>query len=142
MGTIVLENTIMVPCVPSVFYAFCVEDRQHYNVPGVEDLTPEFLDCVTNRSWVEKVETPGESIRYSYSVYPIADSTRVTIGVEIKPKGASGFLPGLKAGGYRKREAARLTGIKKSVERTVARGDGRQDFRGEFPRRRPGGESG
>jgi hypothetical protein len=136
---IVLENTVMVPCAPSDFYTFCVESRQHYNIPGYEDLAPEFAECVPGKSWAEKVETGNESIRYSYTLYPIADSTRVTIGVEIEPKGVSGLMAGFKAAGYRKRETARLTAMKKSLEknlvRKVIREVERENSRRVFPMR-------
>jgi hypothetical protein len=136
---IVLENTVLVPCAPSDFYTFCVEGRHHYNIPGYESLAPDFLDCVPGKSWVEKVETGSESIRYSYTLYPIADSTRVTIGMDIDPKGIGGLMAGLKAAGYRKRETARLAAIKKSLEknlvRTVIREIERENSRRVFPMR-------
>lgn len=136
---IVLENTVLVPCAPSDFYEFCVEGREHYNLPGYESLAPEFAECVPGRSWVEIVETGTESIRYSYTLYPIADSTRVTIGVEIEPKGLGGLMAGLKAAGYRKRESARLVAMKKSLEknlvRKVIREVKRENSRRVFPMR-------
>jgi hypothetical protein len=136
---IVLENTVLVPCAPSDFYEFCVDGRQHYNLQGYEGLAPEFTECVPDRSWVEKVETGAESIRYSYTLYPIADSTRVTIGVEIEPKGVGGLMAGFKAAGYRKRESARLVALKKSLEKNLVRKEipeaERKNSRRVFPMR-------
>ncbi|WP_247046688.1 hypothetical protein [Arthrobacter rhizosphaerae] len=136
---IVLENTVLVPCAPSDFYTFCVEGRHHYNIPGYRSLAPDFVDCVQGKSWAETVETDTESIRYSYTLYPIADSTRVTIGVEIEPKGVSSFMARLKAAGYRKRETARLAAIKKNLEknlvRNVIREVERENSRKVFPMR-------
>ncbi|WP_426997315.1 hypothetical protein [Pseudarthrobacter sp. N5] len=122
MRTIVFENTIMIPRDRSEVYAYCVGPKYHYELPGQKRLAPEFVECVPNRSWTEKLETRRESIRYSYTVYPVADSTRLTVRAEFTPKGIGRLLPSTRASGYRKRETSRLDAIKKSLASRAERG--------------------
>jgi hypothetical protein len=122
MGTIVIENTILIPCGRSEVYAFCVDAQARSEVSGQENLVPEFLDLVPDRSWTEKLEGRSESITWSYVVSPVADRTRMTVSAEYTPKGLARMLSGAKEGRYRKQEEARLAALKKAVERRARQG--------------------
>jgi hypothetical protein len=122
MGTIVIENTILIPYGRSEVYAFCVDAQARSEVSGQENLVPEFLDLVPDRSWTEKLEGRSETITWSYVVSPVADHTRMTVRAEYTPKGLARMLSGARQGGYRKQEEARLAALKKAVERRARQG--------------------
>jgi hypothetical protein len=122
MGTIAIESTVLIPCGRSDVYAFCVDAKARSAVPGQEAPVPEVLEQVLDRSWTEKFEDRSETITCSYVLYPVADSTRMTVNTEYAPKGLSRMLSGAREGSYRKQEAARLTALKKAVERHVRLG--------------------
>ena len=122
MGTIAIESTVLIPCGRSDVYAFCVDAKARSAVPGQEEPVPEFLEQVLDRSWTEKLEGRSETITCSYVLYPVADSTRMTVRAEYAPKGLSRMLSGAREGTYRKQEAARLAALKKAVERQVRLG--------------------
>ncbi len=122
MGTIAIESTVLISCGRSAVYAFCVDAAARSGVPGQEDLVPEFLEQVLDRSWTEKLEGRSESISCSCVLYPVADSTRMTVSAEYAPKGLSRMLSGAREGTYRKQEAARLAALKRALERQVRLG--------------------
>jgi hypothetical protein len=122
MGTIEIQSTVLIPCGRSEVYAFCVDAQARSAVPGQEDLVPQFQDLVPDRSWTEILESPTETITCSYVVYPVADSTRVTVSAQYAPKGRGRMFLGAKEGAYRKQEAARLAALKKALERQVRLG--------------------
>ena len=122
MGTIEIHSTVLIPCGRPEVYAFCVDAQARSAVPGQEDLVPQFRDLVPDRSWTEYLESRTETITCSYVVYPVADSTRMTVTAHYAPKGLGRMFSGAKEGAYRKREAARLAALKKALERQVRRG--------------------
>jgi hypothetical protein len=119
MGSIAIENTLLIPCSRAAVYAFCVDAAARSEVPGQEHLLPEFLELDPERSWTEKLDGRNETITCSYVVYPVADSTRMTVSADYTPKGLARLLPGAKEGSYRKQEEARLAALKKAIERRV-----------------------
>jgi hypothetical protein len=122
MGTIEINSTVLIPCGRSEVYAFCVDAQARSAVPGQESMVPEFKDLVPDRSWTEVLEGRSETVTCSYVVYPVADSTRVTVSAVYAPKGRGGLFFGAKEGAYRKQEAARLAALKKALERQVRLG--------------------
>jgi hypothetical protein len=122
MGTIAIESTVLIPCRRPDVYAFCVDAKARSAVPGQEAPVPEVLEQVLDRSWTEKLEGRSETITCSYVLYPVADSTRMTVNTEYAPKGLGRMLSGAWEGTYRKQEAARLAALKKAVERHVRLG--------------------
>ncbi|WP_066289132.1 hypothetical protein [Arthrobacter sp. B6] len=122
MGTIEINSTVLIPCGRSEVYAFCVDAQARSAVPGQEGLMPQFKDLVTDRSWSETMESRTETITCSYVVYPVADSTRMTVTAQYAPKGLGRMFSGAKEGAYRKQEAARLAALKKALERQVRLG--------------------
>ncbi|HJV99297.1 MAG TPA: hypothetical protein VJ617_09410 [Arthrobacter sp.] len=122
MGTIEIHSTVLVPCGRSEVYAFCVDAQARAAVPGQEGLVPQFSDLVPDRSWTETLDGRTETITCSYVVYPVADSTRLTVSAQYAPKGLGRMFSGAKEGAYRKQEASRLAALKKALEREVRRG--------------------
>ena len=122
MGTIEIQSTILIPCGRPEVYAFCVDAQARAAVPGQEDQAPRFQDLVPDRSWTESLESVSETITCSYVVYPVADSTRMTVTALYAPKGLGRMFSGAKESAYRKQEAARLAALKKAVERQVRQG--------------------
>ena len=122
MGTIEINSAVLIPCGRSEVYAFCVDAQARSAVPGQEDLVPQFQDLVPDRSWTEILESRTETITCSYVVFPVADSTRVTVTAQYTPKGRGGMFFGARESAYRKQEAARLAALKKAVERRVRLG--------------------
>ena len=122
MGTIEIQSTILIPCGRPEVYAFCVDAQARAAVPGQEDQAPRFQDLVPDRSWTESLESGSETITCSYVVYPVADSTRMTVTALYAPKGLGRMFSGAKESAYRKQEAARLAALKKAVERQVRQG--------------------
>jgi hypothetical protein len=122
MGTIEIHSTVLVPCGRSEVYAFCVDAQARSAVPGQEDRVPQFQDLVPDRSWTEILESHTETIICSCVVYPVADSTRITVSAQYAPKGRGRLFLGAKEGAYRKQEAARLAALKKALERQVRLG--------------------
>ncbi|MCO4256196.1 hypothetical protein [Pseudarthrobacter cellobiosi] len=119
MGTITIESTILIPCGRPEVYAFCVDAQARSAVPGQEGVALHFEDLVAERSWTETHETRTETITCSCVVYPVADSTRLTVTAQYAPRGMGRMFSGAKEGAYRKQEAARLAALKKAVERDV-----------------------
>lgn len=122
MGTIEIQSTVLIPCGRPEVYAFCVDAQARAAVPGQEDMVPQFQDLVPDRSWTEILESRTETITCSYVVYPVADSTRLTVSATYAPKGRGRMFPGAKEGACRKQEAARLAALKKALERQVRLG--------------------
>ena len=122
MGTIEIQSTILIPCGRPEVYAFCVDAQARAAVPGQEAQAPRFQDLVPDRSWTESLESGSETITCSYVVYPVADSTRMTVTALYAPKGLGRMFSGAKESAYRKQEAARLAALKKAVERQVRQG--------------------
>lgn len=122
MGNIEINSTVLIPCGRSEVYAFCVDPQARSAVPGQEDLVPQFQDLVTDRSWTETMESRTETITCSYVVYPVADSTRMTVSAQYAPKGLGRIFSRAKEGAYRKQEAARVAALKKALERQVRLG--------------------
>jgi hypothetical protein len=122
MGTIEINSTLLIPCGRSEVYAFCVDAQARSAVPGQEDMVPKFHDLVPDRSWTEILENRTETITCSCVVFPVADSTRVTVSAQYAPKGRGGMFFGAKESAYRKQEAARLAALKKALERKVRLG--------------------
>jgi hypothetical protein len=122
MGTIEVQSTVLIPCGRREVYAFCVDAQARSAVPGQEDQVPRFQDLVPDRSWTESLESGSETITWSYVVYPVADSTRMTVTAQYAPKGLGRMFSGAKEGAYRKQEAARLAALKKALERHVRLG--------------------
>lgn len=115
MGNFLMENSVIILGSRSEVYSLCVDRKVHYLGGDGHVPEPEFVDCVKDRSWTELMETASESIKYSYIVYPVADRTRLTVTAEIAPKGLGKLTAGLNAGSRRKRELARIGGIKKAL---------------------------
>ena len=122
MGTIEIHSTVLIPCGRPQVYAFCVDAQARAAVPGQEGQVPRFEDLVPDRSWTESLESRTETITCSYVVYPLADSTRMTVTAQYTPKGLGRMFSGAKEGAYRKQEAARLAALKKALERQVRLG--------------------
>jgi O-acetyl-ADP-ribose deacetylase (regulator of RNase III) len=119
MGSITIESTVLIPCARAEVYAFCVDAEARSAVPGQDDVTLQFGDQVQDRSWTETHEARAETITAGCVVYPVADSTRLTVTAQYVPKGLGRMLSAAKEGAYRKLEAARLAALKKAVERGV-----------------------
>jgi hypothetical protein len=119
MGSITVESTILIPCGRQDVYAFCIDKAARAAVPGQEAVSLEFQDQVQDRSWTETHQSRTGTITYSCVVYPVADSTRLTVTAQFVPKGLSGLFAAAKEGTFRKQEAARLAALKKAVERGV-----------------------
>jgi hypothetical protein len=115
MTPILVENSIILPCSRPEVYNLSAVRKVHYLGADREVPMPEFVDCVLDHSWTEVMETPAASFRYSYVVFPVADRTRMTVTAEITPKGLGGMLAGLNVRSIRKREKARVEGIKKAI---------------------------
>ncbi|TAP42024.1 hypothetical protein [Arthrobacter sp. S39] len=122
MGTIEIHSTVLIPCGRPEVYAFCVDTQARSAVPGQEDQVPRFNDLVPDRSWTEYLESRTETLTCSYVVYPVADSTRMTVTAQYAPKGLGGMFCRAREGAYRKQEAARLAALKKALERQVRLG--------------------
>lgn len=122
MGTIEIHSTVLIPCSRPEVYAFCVDPQARSAVPGQADQVPRFDDLVTDRSWTETLESRTETITCSYVVYPVADSTRMTVTAHYDPKGLGRMFPGAKEAAYRKQETARLAALKKALERQARLG--------------------
>lgn len=119
MGTITIESTVLIPCGRPEVYAFCVDAQARAAVPGQEGQVLTFQDQEAGRSWTETFEDLGETVIRSYVLYPVADSTRMTVTAQYQPKGLGRIFSAAKEGAYRKQEAARLAALKKAVERGV-----------------------
>jgi hypothetical protein len=119
MGTITIESTVLIPCGRPEVYAFCVDAQSRASVPGQEGQVLQFQDQVPERSWTETHEARGETVICSYVLYPVADSTRMTVTSQYVAKGLGRMFSGAKEGSCRKLEAARLAALKKAVERGV-----------------------
>ncbi len=119
MGSITIDSTVLIPCGRQDVYAFCVDEEARAAVPGQETVSLQFQDRVQDRSWIETHESRTETITCSCVVYPVADSTRLTVTAQYVPKGLSRMFAAAKEGAFRKQEAARLAALKKSVERGV-----------------------
>jgi hypothetical protein len=119
MGTTTIESTVLIPCGRPEVYAFCVDAQARAAVPGQEGQVLEFQDQVSERSWTETSVGSGETMTCSYVLYPVADSTRMTVTAQYEPKGLGRIFPAAKDAAYRKLEAARLAALKKAVERSV-----------------------
>ena len=119
MGSITIESTVLIPCGRREVYAFCVDVQARSAVPGQEGVVLHVEDQVADRSWTETHETRTEVITCSCVVYPVADSTRLTVTAQYVPKGIGRLFSGAKEGVYRKQEAARLATLKKAVEREI-----------------------
>ena len=119
MGTITIESTVLIPCGRPEVYAFCVDVQARSAVPGPEGAAFHVADHVADRSWTETHETRTETITCSCVVYPVADSTRLTVTAQYVPKGIGRMFAGAKEAAYRKLEAARLAALKKAVEREI-----------------------
>ena len=119
MGTITIDSTVLIPCGRPEVYAFCVDAQARAAIPGQEGMALRFQDHVPDRSWTETFETGTETVTCSCVVYPVADSTRLTVTAQYVPKGFGGLFAAAKEGAFRKQEAARLAALKKAVERGV-----------------------
>ncbi|MET3205629.1 MULTISPECIES: hypothetical protein [unclassified Arthrobacter] len=119
MGTITIESTVLVACGRPEVYAFCVDVQARSAVTGQEGVVLHVDNLVADRSWTETHQTRTETITCSYVVYPVADSTRLTVTAQYVPKGIGHMFSGVKEGAYRKQEAARLATLKKAVERDI-----------------------
>lgn len=119
MGSITIESTVLIPCGRQEVYAFCVDAQARVAVPGQEGVALHFQDQVADRSWTETHETRRETITCSCVLYPVADSTRLTVTAQYVPKGIGRMFSGAKEGAYRKREVARLAALKKAVKRDI-----------------------
>lgn len=119
MGSITIESTGLIPCGRQEVYAFCVDGEARAAVPGQEGVPVHVQDEVQDRSWTETHETRAETMTCTCVVYPIADSTRLTVTAQYTPKGLGRMFSAAKEGAYRKQEAARLAALKKAVERAV-----------------------
>ena len=119
MGIITIESTVLIPCGRPEVYAFCLDAQARAAVPGQEGQILEFQDEVSERSWTEMFDGRGETVTCSYVLYPVADSTRMTVTAQYDPKGLGRIFSAAKDGAYRKQEAARLAALKKAVERGV-----------------------
>ncbi|MCU1436156.1 MAG: hypothetical protein JWR71_2881 [Pseudarthrobacter sp.] len=114
-----IESTVLIPCGRQEVYAFCVDGEARAAVPGQEGVPVHFQDEVQDRSWTETHATRAETITCTCVVYPVADSTRLTVTAQYTPKGLGRMFSAAKEGAYRKQEAARLAALKKAVERAV-----------------------
>ncbi len=119
MGSITIESTVLIPCGRQEVYAFCVDGEARAAVPGQDGVQVLFTDHVPDRSWTETHETRSETITVTCVLYPVADSTRLTVGAHYVPKGLGRLFSAAKEGSYRKQEAARLAALKKAVDRGV-----------------------
>ncbi|MDP9999290.1 MULTISPECIES: hypothetical protein [Pseudarthrobacter] len=119
MGSITIESTVLIPCGRQEVYAFCVDGEARAAVPGQEGVSVHVQDEVQDRSWTETHETRAETMTCTCVVYPVADSTRLTVTAQYTPKGLGRMFSAAKEGAYRKQEAARLAALKKAVERAV-----------------------
>jgi hypothetical protein len=119
MGSITIVSTVLIPCARAEAYAFCVDGEARAAVPGPEGVTLHIQDLLLDRSWTEIHETRYGTITCSCVVYPVADSTRLTVTAQYVPKGLGRMFSVAKEGAYRKQEAARLAALKKAVERAV-----------------------
>lgn len=119
MGSITIESTVLIPCGRQDVYAFCVDGDARAAVPGQDGIAVRFQDQVQDRSWTETHESRTETITCRCVVYPVADSTRLTVTAEYAPKGLGRMFAAAKDGAFRKQEAARLAALKKAVERGV-----------------------
>ena len=119
MGSITIESTVLIPCGRAEVYAFCVDGEARAAVPGQDGVTVHFQDLVLDRSWTETHETRSGTITCRCVVYPVADSTRLTVAAQYVPKGLGRLFSAAKEGPYRKLEEARLAALKKAVERGV-----------------------
>jgi hypothetical protein len=119
MGSITIESTVLIPCARPEAYAFCVDGAARAAVPGQDGVTVHFQDLVPDRSWTETHETRTETITCRCVVYPVADSTRLTVTAQYVPKGMGRLFSAAREGAYRKQEEARLAALKKAVERGV-----------------------
>jgi hypothetical protein len=122
MGSITIESTVLIPCGRQDVYAFCVDEEARAGVAGQEAVPVHIRDHVQDRSWTEIHEGRTETITCSCVVYPVADSTRLTVTAQYAPKGLGRMFAAAKDGAYRKQEAARLAALKKAVERAVRKG--------------------
>ncbi|WP_426988733.1 hypothetical protein [Pseudarthrobacter sp. Y6] len=127
MGTITIESTVLIPCGRPEVYAFCVDAQARSAVPGQEGAVLHVEDQVADRSWTETHETRTETITCSCVVYPVADSTRLTVTAQYIPKGIGRMFSGAKEGACRKQEAARLAALKKAVEREIRKARSSQE---------------
>lgn len=119
MGSITIESTILIPCGRQDVYAVCVDAEARAAVPGQDGVQVIFKDHVPDRSWTEIHETRTETITCTCAVYPVADSTRLSVNAQYIPKGLGRMFSAAKEGSFRKQEAARLAALKKAVERAV-----------------------
>jgi hypothetical protein len=119
MGSITIESTVLIPCARQEVYAFCVDGNARAAVPGQDGVPVQFQDKVPDRSWTETHESRTETITCTCVVYPVADSTRLTVTAQYVPKGLGRMFSAAREGAYRKQEAARLAALKKAVERGV-----------------------
>ena len=119
MGSIAIESTVLIPCGRPEVYAFCVDAQARSAVPGQEGVELHVGDQVPDRSWTETHHTRTATITCSCVVYPVADSTRLTVTAQYVPKGLGRMFFGARDGAYRKQEAARLAALKKAVERNI-----------------------
>lgn len=117
MGFITIESTVLIPCGRQEVYAFCVDAQARAAVAGQEGVALRIEDEVAGRSWTETHESGTETMTCSCVVYPVADSTRLTVTSQYTAKGLGRLFSGAKEGAYRKQEAARLAALKKAVER-------------------------
>ena len=92
MGNIEIHSTVLIPCRRPEVYAFCVDPLARAAVPGQEDQVPRFQDLVPDRSWTETLESRTETITCSYVVYPVADSTRMTVTAQYDPEGTRAYV--------------------------------------------------
>lgn len=115
MASIHVENSIIIPCGRTEVYYLTAIRKIHYLSSEREVPLPEFMDFVQDRSWTEMLNTPSMSAKYSYVVYPVADRTRMTVTAEFTPRGIGRLLTGFGGGSIRKREEARVAGIRKAI---------------------------
>jgi hypothetical protein len=119
MGSITVESTILIPCGRQDVYAFCIDKEARAAVPGQETVSLAVQDQVQDRSWTEIHESRTETITCSCMVYPVADSTRLTVTAKYVPKGFGRLFAAARESAFRKQEAARLAALKKAVERGI-----------------------
>ncbi|MCA4134949.1 hypothetical protein [Arthrobacter sp. M4] len=115
MATIRVETSIIIPCGRAEVYYLTAIRKVHYLNTEREVPLPEFVDFVQDRSWTELLNTSSMAASYSYVVYPVADSTRMTVTADITPRGFGRLFPGMTAGSIKKREEARVADIRKAV---------------------------
>lgn len=119
MGTITIESTVLIPCGRPDVYAFCVDPLARAGVPGQEEEVLQFQDHVPERAWTETSDGRSGTVTRSCVLYPVADSTRLTVIAHYEPKGLGRIFSAVKEGTHRKEESARLAALKKAVERAV-----------------------